>query len=114
MTGKRFFDDFYTWPVDVLPPFVDAHVGRTGKPRVQYENATERLGADQALPQTGIVMHPQPFAEPMDGVFVFHLKVHAGELKKHGERKREHKHTLSKFEGRSKDIILHYDCVNVS
>jgi hypothetical protein len=53
-----------------VPPLVDADVGGAGEPGVKNEDAPEGGSAPEPLYETGVVVQPQPLAEPVHRVLV--------------------------------------------
>lgn len=52
------------------PPLIDADVRGAGEPGVENEDAPEGGCAPESLNKTGVVVQPQPLAEPMHRVLI--------------------------------------------
>lgn len=57
------------WELDGKPPFVDADICTASKPGIQNENTSESDGTLESFPQRRIIVQPETFAKPVDGVF---------------------------------------------
>lgn len=64
-----------------LPPPVDAHIGGASVPGVQDVDAAQSVSSLDRVSQRRVVMQPQSFPEPVDGIYhhvISLLRIHTG------------------------------------